>query len=528
LDFYFRDTYTEQAEFYKQTLVAATHQGSEVYDETLRYLILNDLWFMMTFALGRTDMVQRPEINPQWLYERCVEVQLNPDEHLDLWSRDHYKTTIISYGKTIQDILNDPEITFGIFSITKKHAQDILKMIKDTFEENELLKRLFPEILYKDPQRQSPCWGIVSGLRVKRTSIRREETISAYGLISGLPTGSHFDKMVYDDVVTEKSVTNLDQLTKAFDQMRLSFSCGKSGGVRRFIGTRYHYNDAWGDVIKNKIAKQRIHPATVNGEIGGQPVFLAKEILDKKYIDMGPYIYGCQMLQNPEADKAMSFKQEWLRYYDRPLKVPRNWNVYITVDPASKPEKVGGKQPDYTVMLVIGLAPDGNYYLVDGFRKRINLVERCNNLIRLHRKWKPIAVGYEEYGIQADIEHIKEEMERINYRFPIMPLGGRMSKGNRIRRLVPAFSRGKFYIPYRLLFMDENKKTKNLTELFIEEEYLPFPVSLYYDIFDAMARILDKMLGATFPETPTESRSATSTINVKPYDPMRYSRRGRR
>ncbi len=156
-------------------------------------------------------------------------------------------------------------------------------------------------------------------------------------------------------------------------------------------------------------------------------MFLTSAILAEKRRDMGPYIFACQMLQNPLADKAQGFAAEWFRKTTAEQPNPAGMNAYILVDPASAKKKYS----DYTSMWVIGLNVDGSYYVLDGVHDRLNLAERTRALFDLHRKWRPVNVGYERYGMQADVEHMQFRMEQENYRFNIIELGGTMPKPGR-------------------------------------------------------------------------------------------------
>jgi len=493
-----------------------TRKGSnEIYEEciaardpeALRRLCLEDLFFLISRGCKRQDL------NNDWLYARCREVEAEPNGYIDLWSREHYKSTIITYGLTIQDILNNPDLTVGIFSHTRPIAKAFLSQIKREFELNTFLQGLFPEILYPNPQKQSPKWSLDDGIIVKRRTNPKEATIEAHGLVDGQPTSKHYSLMVYDDVVTKESVSTGDMIKKVTNSFELSLNLGAQGGVKRYIGTRYHANDTYSTIMKRGTAIPRLYPATDDGTFKGKPVLLSQESFDEKVRDMGSYTASCQLLQNPLADNAMGFNRDWIMQYSM-LRDYSQWNFYILVDPAGEKKK----DNDYTVMVVIGLAPDGNYYLVDGLRDRMNLTERTNALFRLHRKWLPKATGYEKYGMQSDIEHIKYIQDKVeNYRFHIEELGGSTPKNDRIRKLVPVFENRRFFIPFSMPFKTVDDKLVDFVRVFLEDEYDTFPVSSHDDMFDCIARIMDEKLNAVFPKVDGSVMN-TLPIKMQEYD----------
>ncbi len=465
--------------------------------ENLRALCKGDLFFLLLIGFKRQDL------NRDWLYARCREIEEAPDGHLDLWAREHYKSTIITFAKTIQDILRNPNITVGIFSHTRPIAKAFLKQIKSELESNTFLQALFPEILYANPSKESPLWSLDSGITVRRPTNPKEATVEAYGLVDGQPTSKHFSLLVYDDVVTKESVSTPEMMAKTTEAWGLSLSLGAAGGARRYIGTRYHFNDTYKHIIDRVAAIPRIKAATADGTPNGEPVFMDAVTLAERRMG-GPYVFACQYLQDPVADNAQGFKVGWEKYYEGEYGKfggpPKYMNIFMLVDPASKKKKVN----DYTAMCVIGLGEDQNYYLLDGLRDRLSLTERTANVFRLVQKWRPLAVGYEEYGMQADREHIEFEMNLRRNRFKIVPLGGQTPKEDRIRKLVPIFEYGRFYFPRRLLFKDYEGKVHDYVEEFFRDEYSAFPVAIHDDCFDNLARIVDIALGASFP-TPRGS-----------------------
>lgn len=464
-----------------------------------RDMARTDLFFLLTVILKRKDAVN------QWILDRCKEVENSPDGHLDLWFRGGYKSTVITFAKTIQDILgshgdnplpkwNGVEITCGIFSCTRPIAKQFLAQIKREFESNEALRGLFPDILWENPDKDAPSWSLDAGIIVKRKSNPKEATIEAHGLVDGQPTSKHFYLCVYDDVVTIENVRSPQMIEKTTEAWALSLNLGSEHGIRRYIGTRYHYNDSYAEIMRRGAAKPRIHPATVDGTVDGKSVLLSQEILEQKRRDMGSYVYNSQMLQKPAADESQGFKRDWLEFHE--CSTWGNMNLYILVDPANEKKK----SSDYTAMAVVGLSADNNYYVLEWVRDKLSLTERTDVLFMLHRKYKPLNVGYERYGMQADIAHIKDLQRRVNYNFKITELGGNLSKVDRIRKLIPLFEAHRIYMPISQNRTDIEGKTNDLVQAFINEEYLNFPVSLHDDMLDCLARITDADLELKWPK----------------------------
>jgi phage terminase large subunit-like protein len=498
-----KKTRTQTNQLYQKAITEARKHSPDAVISVMRKLCLNDLFFLLTRVLGRIDA------DRDWLFERCREFQRLPNDRLDLWAREHYKSTIITFAGTIREVLRDPEITCCIFSHTKTIARGFLRQIKAEFEGNDALKALFPEIVWQDPKRDAPAngaqWSEEKGITLKRKSNPKEATIEAWGLVDGQPTSRHYKLLIYDDIVTRESVTSPEMILKTTDSLALSYNLGADGGRRRFIGTRYHQNDTYATLLKRKTVVPRIYPATHDGTFEGNPVLMSADQLKEKMRDMGTYIYSCQMLQKPTADASQGFDEAWLRYYGHMTdSAISQMNIYILVDPANEKRK----HNDYTCMWVVGLNIDNNYYLLDGVRDRLNLTERTSWLFRLHAKWYPLTVGYEHYGMQADVQHIRYVQREKNYHFKITELGGQMPKNDRIRRLVPLFQDGRWYFPQHMMRRTHDGQEVDLIESLKTEELLTFPVCSHDDMLDCLARIEEPDLKAVFPINPAKMPTA--------------------
>ena len=146
---------------------------------TYRKLCQEDLFFLLYFGLNRID------VNHPWLVSRIREVEAVTDNCLDLWAREHYKSSFRTYGQPLQDIIKDPEERICIFSHTRPIAKGFLRQIKQTCENDYRLIQWFDDVFWANPKREAPKWSEDDGLIFKRRGTYKESSIEAWGLIDG-------------------------------------------------------------------------------------------------------------------------------------------------------------------------------------------------------------------------------------------------------------------------------------------------------------------------------------------------------
>lgn len=478
----------------------------------IRWLCLNDRYYLLVKMLRRYDAWH------PWLYQRCREVEAQPDGHCDIWAREHYKSTHITFAGSIQEILRNKEITIGLFSHTKPIAKGFLAQIQRELESNENLKATFPDVLYANPSKESRSWSLDGGLIVKREGNPKESTIEAHGLVDGQPTSKHFQLMIYDDVVTRESVNTPEQITKTTEAWELSDNLGTMGGRKWIIGTRYHYADTYSEIIKRGAATARIYPATLDGTMDGTPVLFTAAEWARRIRDQGEATVACQLLANPLAGHQRMFDVRDLQVYEvRPLTLMG----YLMIDPARSVKTTSAN----TAMIVLGVDAAGNKYLLDGVDHKMDLMDRWRWMRDLWFKWKTapgmmgLHVGYERFGAIADLDYFHERQRIEGASFEIeeleWPRDGEKSKADRVQRLVPDIKGHRFYLPYPtdddqltkvqahmkaqgyeyriarpIIRKDENQQRYDVTErLRLCVSYFPFGGLV--DIIDATSRIYD-------------------------------------
>lgn len=187
----------------------------------------------------------------------------------------------------------------------------------------------------------------------------------------------------------------------------------------------------------------------------------------------------------PVAGEAALFTVDMLRTCLR-AELPEELTYYITGDLA-----VGQKESShYSAIMVGGVDAQGTLYIVDLIRDRFDVYDVVEELIALHRRYRPAFMGLEKMHFQVAVRSVLEKtlVERKIYGLAVEDLEhGNKDKVTRARPFQARVRQGKVVIVEDAPWFETFKK-----------ELLEFPAGRFDDAVDCasyLGQILDDMVG---------------------------------
>lgn len=170
---------------------------------------------------------------------------------LILIPRGHYKSSIVTIGWTIQQLLRNPDLRILIRNAVWDQARRFLGQIQGYLESSKL-----PLVFGSFTSAKSIWTKDEIEIRQRKTR-KASPSIMTAGLETSL-TGLHFDIVIDDDLVNDKNTATKEQIQKVIDVYNDSFNLLDAGGQHIVIGTRWHVRDLYSHILLNDIS-------TVNG-----------------------------------------------------------------------------------------------------------------------------------------------------------------------------------------------------------------------------------------------------------------------
>jgi hypothetical protein len=451
--------YPERWNYYSLADEIAGYTKPEEAIQAKRYwwskLFRTDLWFLIYFGL------RIPTANHPFVVRACKEVIYGPDSNtLDIWAREHFKSTIITVGETIQKILVNPEERVGIFSHNKAAATSFLRAIKYVFETSDILKFCFPDILYMNPRSEAFKWSEEDGIYVRRKSNAKEATVEAHGLIEGMPTGRHYTHIVHDDIETPDMVYTPEANERLKEMFDMSLNLGSMGGTKRIVGTFYHHEGLLATLANKKdsngeaIYTVRIKPATIDGSANGRSVLMPEKELAERRANRK--LFYTQQLCNPtpQGTQALSYSdiQEcWAG------DLPKGLFKFMTVDPAGTRKD---RQGDSWAMAVCGVDPHlddlgaSDLYILDVMCEPMTEIEAQKNIVDMYSRNGMIRkLGVEKTALSTAEIHVANALKAKGKivsvergTLEILRPGGREKQTRIMESLSWPLSQGKIHI----------------------------------------------------------------------------------
>lgn len=395
--------------------------------------------------------------------------------------RNHLKSSIVTIGYTIQQILINPNIRVLIANGVWDMARKFLDEIKGHLQMGQL-KYLFGDFM-------SAKWNADEIIVQQRVKSLKEPTIMTTGT-EAEQTGGHFDLILLDDLTGLQNSQTPEQRQKTKRFRRSMINLLEPGGQLIEVMTRWHSDDTFSDIEEKE---RRYYDIMVRKVVeDGKLIFPKKfakkfdekrkdwvAVEDPRCLDYIQHLkesmpvdeFASQYENNPISMEDAVFKPEMFRYW---RERPERLFVVLSIDLAISQAYYA----DWTALVTVGMDEKRNIYVLDYLRGRWVPSVTVENIFAMQEKWKPVMMGMETLGFQQTYKlALEAEMRKRNNYFPIqeVKVGTTKSKEYRIKRLEPFYRNGSVF---HAAWMKERE---------LENELLRFPKAQHDDICDALA-----------------------------------------
>lgn len=435
---------------------------------TIRANALSSLYWFSYFVLGYEDM--RPELHLPF----ANFLQLHPwnggppdsMRKMAWMPRGHFKSSLASVALPLWLLCHDRNMTIALFSAKMDHPVKWLRQIKTIINSNKWFKLAFPEIKPM-PANERPGYEKWDQHEIIITrepvlSGDAQATITCASIASG-QASQHWDYIIVDDPVNEKTAKSEDEIARAVDTYKYMDALGR-GFARTghlLVGTPYGRGDvmewamenqvksgnrlywgigARGDFeISEKLRGQR--DLLVNLEPGA-PILpnivpesmlqkIENEDIEKYYLqylckpyDLGRNGFDLDLIRDYWKDQSLTFHCECHPRHSHNIS---NMSLIGLCDPASSPDKEACK----SAIVVVAKGECGCRFIVEEWAQRVDPSVTTNQIIDVTKRWQPYLrnFGIETVGLQVTLKSWLEQLQAegklpIQVKFhPLKPAG---------------------------------------------------------------------------------------------------------
>lgn len=373
-----------------------------------------------------------------------------------------------------------PEARFVYTSFNEKAAIKILDTAKAVLESKWYEER------WGHVWNQSKNWSATRIMNSKRGEV--------YALPADKVIGKHANFLFVDDPIDPKKVASrleretLNNVVNQLDTRLLK------NGILTIIMQRLHEEDPAGIAIASKEYDVICFPAFYQKDLSMfglikdldprtkvdevlWPERLTQRELEARRKRLGKLDFAAQYQQRPVPAEGHIFAYSDIQYWKE---FPRGGIMIQSWDLAFK----GNESSDYVVGQV-WVRNEGNFYLIDQVRKKMDFSETCQAIQKMKDKYpgtSKIIVEDKANG-PAIINHLKDKVPGL---VPVNPKGGKLARAFAVQ---PLWQAGNVYIPAA--------EKKTWVDAFIYE-LTTFDKSPNDDQVDAMTQALTELNGKQF------------------------------